>query len=61
MIKSQVVADKAHGWFRTWFAKVWKVCGGGLYAVGLGIAFLVFTNYLKEPIERWLFPKDDLP
>jgi hypothetical protein len=34
MIKSQDVADKAHGWFRTWFAKVWKVRGGGLYAVG---------------------------
>ena len=33
MIKSQDVADKAHGWFRTWFAKVWTgawrwlVCG----------------------------------
>jgi hypothetical protein len=128
MINSQDVADKAHGWFRTWFAKVWKVRGGGLYAVGfaarfiflevrtvvseiaesssvgeflseqlmefvfrfamtsimntvealiwpvyvielsppfgaigLGIAFLVFTNYLKKPIERWLFPEDDLP
>jgi hypothetical protein len=30
-------------------------------AIGLGIAFLVFTNYLKKPIERWLFPEDDLP
>ncbi len=128
MIKSQDVADKAHGWFRTWFAKVWKVRGGGLYAlgfavwfaflevrtfideivgsssvgdfisdqlieivlrfamksimntvealiwpvrvielsppygaIGLGIAFLVFTTYLKKPVERWLFPEDDLP
>jgi hypothetical protein len=30
-------------------------------AIGLGIAFLVFTNYLKKPIERWLLPEDDLP
>ena len=30
MIKSQDVADKAHGLFRTWFAKVWQVRGGGL-------------------------------
>jgi len=34
MIKSKDVADKAHGWFRTWFSKVWHVRGGGLYAVG---------------------------
>ncbi len=128
MIRSQEVADKAHGWFRTWFAKVWHVRGGGLYAlgfastfiyleirtfigeiaesssvgdflssqlievvfrfaiksfintiealmwpvyvvqltppygaIGLGIGFLIFTTYLKKPIERWLFPEDDLP
>jgi hypothetical protein len=30
MINSKDVADKAHGWFRTWFAKVWHVRGGGL-------------------------------
>ena len=126
MIKSKDVADKAHGLFRTWFAKVWHVRGGGLYsvgfastfiffeirtivsefaessgvgdflsnqliefvfrfaidsiintvqaliwpvhvvqlvppygAIGLGIAFLVFTTYLKQPIERWLFPEVD--
>jgi hypothetical protein len=34
--------DKAHGWFRSWFRKVWKVRGGGLYAVGFAIAFLFF-------------------
>jgi len=128
MIKSRGVDDKVHGWFRVWPVKVWKVRGGGLYAVGfaltfiyleirtvvgeiaesssvaeflsdqliefvfrfavasimntiealmwpiyviqlappygvigLGIAFLVFTTYLKKPIERWLFSEDDLP
>jgi len=33
---------KAHGWFRSWFRKVWDVRGGGLYAVGFAVAFLVF-------------------
>ncbi len=32
--------DKAHGWFRRWFAKVWKVRGGGLYACGYAITFI---------------------
>jgi len=128
MIKSKDVADKAHGWFRTWFAKVWHVRGGGLYpvgfalgfiyldlstvvsevaesssvgdflinqliefvfrfaidsivntiqavmwpvyviqlsppygAIGLGMAFLVFTIYIQEPIERWLSSEVDTP
>jgi hypothetical protein len=34
--------DKAHGWFRSWFRKVWDVRGGGLYAVGFAVAFLFF-------------------
>ena len=34
-----VLPGKAHGWFRTWFGKVWKVRGGGLYAVGYAITF----------------------
>ena len=33
---------KAHGWFRSWFRKVWEVRGGGLYAVGFAVAFLFF-------------------
>jgi hypothetical protein len=33
--------NRAHGWFRTWFAKVWKVRGGGLYACGYAITFVV--------------------
>ena len=34
-----VLPGKAHGWFRTWFGKVWKVRGGGLYAVGYALSF----------------------
>ena len=34
--------DKAHGWFRAWFRKVWDVRGGGLYAVGFAASFLFF-------------------
>lgn len=117
--------EKSHGWFREWFRKVWKVRGGGLYAfgfaitfvileigslgedlaeigglfngqliefvvqffidsftntfkalvwplhvvriappwgaVGLGVAFIVFTRFLKPPITRWLFPEEEWP
>ncbi|MBT8092412.1 MAG: hypothetical protein KJN77_05190 [Gammaproteobacteria bacterium] len=35
-----VLPGKAHGWFRTWSGKVWKVRGGGLYAVGYALTFL---------------------
>ena len=116
---ARVLPEKSHGWFRRWFRKVWKVRGGGLYAlgfavtfiyfevgslsddllgigsllngqaiefviqffidsftntlkafiwpvyvvqlappwgaVGLGIAFVGFTRYLKSPIEKWMF------
>jgi len=30
-------------------------------AIGLGMAFLMFTIYFQEPIERWLSSEDDLP
>ena len=33
--------DKGHGWFRRWFRKVWKVRGGGLYACGFALTFVV--------------------
>lgn len=33
--------DKPHGWFREWFRKVWKLRGGGLYACGFAISFLI--------------------
>lgn len=32
--------DKAKSWFRRWFAKVWRVRGGGLYAVGWAATFV---------------------
>jgi len=35
----QSLTNHAHGWFRNWFAKVWKVRGGGLYACGYAMTF----------------------
>ena len=32
--------DKAQVWFRRWFGKVWRVRGGGLYAVGYALTFV---------------------
>lgn len=32
---------KAHGWCRQWFRKIWSVRGGGLYACGFAVAFLI--------------------
>jgi hypothetical protein len=42
--------DKAKNWFRLWFAKVWKLRGGGLYAVGWAATFvyLEVTTVLGE-------------
>ena len=39
--------------FRVWFAKVWKVRGGGLYAVGWAVTFLwlEITTIFGEIIE----------
>lgn len=31
--------SQAQGWFRRWFAKIWKVRGGGLYACGFALTF----------------------
>jgi hypothetical protein len=39
---ARVLPEKSHGWFRNWFRKVWKVRGGGLYALGFAIAFIYF-------------------
>ena len=38
---------------RSWFAKVWKVRGGGLYAVGWGVTFLYLevTTIFSEILE----------
>ena len=62
--------DKAHGWFRRWFAKVWKVRGGGLYACGYAITFITLEvttivgefaesdsigNFLSEQLVEFIF------
>ena len=36
-----VLPGKAHNWFRKWFGKVWRVRGGGLYACGYAVTFVV--------------------
>lgn len=36
-----VLPGKAHGWFRTWFGRLWRVRGGGLYALGWVVTFLI--------------------
>ncbi len=45
--------DKAQGWFKVWFGKVWSVRGGGLYAVGYALTFvyLEIRTVLVEFIE----------
>jgi hypothetical protein len=42
--------DKVKSWFRLWFAKVWRLRGGGLYAVGWAATFvyLEVTTVLGE-------------
>jgi hypothetical protein len=42
MSPPRTLVDKSHHWFRGWFRKVWEVRGGGLYACGFAVAFLVF-------------------
>ena len=48
-----VLPGKAHGWFRTWFGKVWRGRGGGLYAVGyaLTFAYLEVRAIVSEVLE----------
>ncbi len=50
------IPDKAHGALRGWFRKVWDVRGGGLYAVGFAIAFLVFeiTEIVTDDIPQFI-------
>jgi len=45
-----VLPGKANSWLRTWFGKVWKVRGGGLYAVGYAVtfAYLEVTTIVSE-------------
>ncbi len=35
-----MLRQKSHGWFRSWFRKIWDVRGGGLYACGFAGTFL---------------------
>ena len=35
------LVDKGYNTFRKWFRKVWTVRGGGLYAVGFAVTFLI--------------------
>ena len=52
--------EKSHGWFRTWFRKVWEVRGGGLYACGFAVTFVIFEiGSLADDVlgvAFWLFP-----
>ena len=41
MNRPATLPGKAHGWLRRWFAKVWQIRGGGLYACGYAVTFLV--------------------
>lgn len=38
--EAKALPGRSHGWFRTWFRKVWNVRGGGLYACGFAVTFL---------------------
>ena len=37
----QPLLESSKNGFRTWFRKVWKVRGGGLYACGFAVTFLI--------------------
>ena len=41
VVEPRRLPKKARGVFRRWARKVWKVRGGGLYAVGYALTFLV--------------------
>jgi hypothetical protein len=61
----QDLAGHAHGWFRTWFAKVWKVRGGGLYACGYAITFVylevsTIAGEIAESESIWAFIQEQL-
>ena len=36
----KVIPGKAHGWFRHWMGKIWRLRGGGLYACGFLVTFI---------------------
>ena len=44
---------KAHGWFRRWFRRLWRIRGGGLYALGyiVTFAYLEVVTFASELVE----------
>ncbi len=53
MSRRRLLLDRSHHWFRGWFRKVWEVRGGGLYACGFAVAFLVFeVGSLREDVAQ---------
>jgi hypothetical protein len=42
--EARALPGKSHGRFRTWFRKVWNVRGGGLYACGFAITFVILET-----------------
>lgn len=54
--------QKTHGWFRGWFRKVWKVRGGGLYALGFALSFVYFEvgSLVDDVLRTWHAVKFDL-
>tara|TARA_R110000782_G_scaffold64649_1_gene131678 strand:- start:98 stop:535 length:438 start_codon:yes stop_codon:yes gene_type:complete len=39
--EARALPQRSHGWFRTWFRKIWDVRGGGLYACGFAVTFII--------------------
>ncbi len=52
----QVLPAKAHGWFRDWFRTVWTLRGGGLYACGVAIGFLILEirEFVVEDVGEFM-------
>lgn len=45
---------RSHGWLRSWFRKVWNVRGGGLYACGFAISFLIYElNSIVQDLKEF--------
>jgi hypothetical protein len=40
--RPRTLPNRAYGWFRQWFARVWRVRGGGLYAFGFAASFAIY-------------------
>ena len=50
--EARALPGKSHGRFRTWFRKIWSVRGGGLYACGFAITFVILeTGSIIEDVK----------